>query len=126
MRISDWSSDVCSSDLDGPHLRCQVERVAKADVAHLLHDLLADIVVDRALHQQPRACDAGLAGSAEHAGDSAGDGRADVGVIEDDVGRRSEERRGGTECVSTCRSRWWPSQSTKNKTTKRRDTGQSA
>src|SRR3546814_12591430 len=22
---------------------------------------------------------------------------------------RSEERRVGTECVSTCRSRWWPS-----------------
>src|SRR3546814_15709086 len=21
---------------------------------------------------------------------------------------RSEERRGGKECVSTCRSRWWP------------------
>src|SRR3546814_20764816 len=21
---------------------------------------------------------------------------------------RSEERRGGTECVRTCRSRWWP------------------
>src|SRR3546814_16327575 len=93
MRISDWSSDVCSSDLDGPHLRCQVERVAKADVAHLLHDLLADIVVDRALHQQPRACDAGLAGSAEHPGDSAGDGRADVGVLDDSVGRFAPELR---------------------------------
>src|SRR3546814_18429620 len=23
---------------------------------------------------------------------------------------RSEERRGGKECVSTCRSRWWPYQ----------------
>src|SRR3546814_18277315 len=28
---------------------------------------------------------------------------------------RSEERRGGTECVSTCSTRWWPSQSQKNK-----------
>src|SRR3546814_17212767 len=26
---------------------------------------------------------------------------------------RSEERRVGKECVSTCRSRWWPSQSKK-------------
>src|SRR3546814_18828756 len=24
------------------------------------------------------------------------------------VGARSEERRDGQECVSTCRSRWWP------------------
>src|SRR3546814_14431150 len=23
--------------------------------------------------------------------------------------KRSEERRDGNECVSTCRSRWWPS-----------------
>src|SRR3546814_17123750 len=27
--------------------------------------------------------------------------------------RRSEERRVGKECVSTCRSRWWQSHSTK-------------
>src|SRR3546814_20001305 len=26
------------------------------------------------------------------------------------IRKRSEERRGGQECVSTCRSRWWPSQ----------------
>src|SRR3546814_20447834 len=26
------------------------------------------------------------------------------------AGGRSEERRGGKECVSTCRSRWWPYQ----------------
>src|SRR3546814_12391397 len=29
-------------------------------------------------------------------------GRVDIGVP------RSEERRVGKECVSTCRSRWWP------------------
>src|SRR3546814_18753462 len=28
---------------------------------------------------------------------------------------RSEERRVGKECVSTCRSRWWPYHSKKNK-----------
>src|SRR3546814_14894182 len=27
---------------------------------------------------------------------------------------RSEERRVGKECVSTCRSRWWPDKSKKN------------
>src|SRR3546814_2984818 len=31
----------------------------------------------------------------------------EVGV-EGRKGRRSEERRVGKECVSTCRSRWWP------------------
>src|SRR3546814_1309455 len=78
MRISDWSSDVCSSDLD-------------ADAA-----------------------DAGLCAQAgtEAAkrrlrGAGAGHGRSD----EDDAGQRdrSEERRVGKECVSTCRSRWSPS-----------------
>src|SRR3546814_19003752 len=29
--------------------------------------------------------------------------------------RRSEERRGGKECVSTCRFRWWPFHSKKKK-----------
>src|SRR3546814_16796386 len=29
-------------------------------------------------------------------------------------GGRSEERRVGTECVSTCRSRWWPDALQKN------------
>src|SRR3546814_20197555 len=30
------------------------------------------------------------------------------GVYVQRVVCRSEERRGGKECVSTCRSRWWP------------------
>src|SRR3546814_17507346 len=33
-------------------------------------------------------------------------------------GVRSEERRVGKECVSTCRSRWWPSHLTKKHTLK--------
>src|SRR3546814_21020459 len=31
-----------------------------------------------------------------------------VGAFDDDLGMRSEERRVGKECVSTCRSRWSP------------------
>src|SRR3546814_18262192 len=30
-----------------------------------------------------------------------------------DLSNRSEERRGGKECVSTCRFRWWPDNSKK-------------
>src|SRR3546814_3098440 len=29
-------------------------------------------------------------------------------MVLDEAGKRSEERRVGKECVSTCRSRWWP------------------
>src|SRR3546814_5861406 len=66
MRISDWSSDVCSSDL-----------------WHRVDRRLAD------RQRQARLGD-----------------RADAGAgLEDD---RSEERRVGKECVSTCRSRWSP------------------
>src|SRR3546814_13745565 len=32
----------------------------------------------------------------------------DHGTLTDNNGRRSEERRVGKECVSTCRSRWSP------------------
>src|SRR3546814_1106518 len=64
MRISDWSSDVCSSDLArrrSPALRAEPRHVRPPPVA------------------------------------AHGDDR-----------QRSEERRVGKECVSTCRSRWSP------------------
>src|SRR3546814_1137410 len=67
MRISDWSSDVCSSDL-----------LRQADNLYRLvgkgQDLVQELV------------DAG----------------------DDHLHGRSEERRVGKECVSTCRSRWSP------------------
>src|SRR3546814_4719375 len=70
MRISDWSSDVCSSDLriplqDSPLELRYYERANWTDVApRMLQSLI--------------------------------------------VQSRSEERRVGKECVSTCRSRWSP------------------
>src|SRR3546814_1935818 len=63
MRISDWSSDVCSSDLQ-----------LAVDELRRLHLVIARLV-------------------------QAG---AQIGL------QRSEERRVGKECVSTCRSRWSP------------------
>src|SRR3546814_19721172 len=90
MRISDWSSDVCSSDL---HLR-----------ASLSDSCEVEVLADRALLalQGPQA-EAVL-------------GRLDPKAAEMrfmDVARW-EERRVGTECVSTCRSRWWPYHEKKN------------
>src|SRR3546814_9937649 len=60
MRISDWSSDVCSSDLPADR-------------------------ESRSVHRPPVA-------------------REGAGFLR----ARSEERRVGKECVSTCRSRWSP------------------
>src|SRR3546814_5063820 len=72
MRISDWSSDVCSSDLH------EVDRPRS--------DLM-----------RPRR-DAGC--SVAHA--------VWVFARRGVAMERSEERRVGKECVSTCRSRWSP------------------
>src|SRR3546814_3083845 len=73
MRISDWSSDVCSSDLG-------LTLPAHGEVARQTKAAFADNV----------ALDVRRA---------AGDRIAKA---------RSEERRVGKECVSTCRSRWSP------------------
>src|SRR3546814_5515355 len=82
MRISDWSSDVCSSDLD---LLARGPDVA----ARRLQALDADAAPRRSPASTPprRNRPACASGSA-----------------------RSEERRVGKECVSTCRSRWSPYQ----------------
>src|SRR3546814_1357706 len=84
MRISDWSSDVCSSDLLP------------------VDDGIARRLIDRG-------------------GRTVGADRRDAIAADDDTATRSgerdrwrddadrsEERRVGKECVSTCRSRWSP------------------
>src|SRR3546814_7958956 len=65
-RISDWSSDVCSSDLPRPGR-------SSSDVPSRFQGFVSD--------------------------------RTDINSVRPDV-KRSEERRVGKECVSTCRSRW--------------------
>src|SRR3546814_4333480 len=87
MRISDWSSDVCSSDLHNLYLHGSgpghasprtMRRGGPSGLvlrAHRDHGLAVRIQRDRD-HDRPAA--------------------------------RSEERRVGKECVSTCRSRWAP------------------
>src|SRR3546814_20787600 len=95
MRISDWSSDVCSSDL-------------------FKLGALAGFVPDDAFH----------ADQVDHAGKGVfgADGNDDrhwvgfqtqleliINLEEVRAGAvRSEERSVGQECVSTCRSRWSP------------------
>src|SRR3546814_6910747 len=78
MRISDWSSDVCSSDL--------VERAQR----------------NRGTSNRSRKCR--QTQTAQHGI------VVDVQPGQQRAGKtsRSEERRVGKECVSTCRSRWSP------------------
>src|SRR3546814_15411933 len=101
MRISDWSSDVCSSELRYPADRwifdfsASLAPVASSDSQY------------RAAQQALRDYNGRLA-----AGSATFDRRADnllqtLERIADDLGR-SEERRVGNECVSTCRLRWSP------------------
>src|SRR3546814_3097022 len=77
LRISDWSSDVCSSDLSssgtliaGALRYCRQQKTAQRVVTLV--------------------CDSGNKYLSKMFND------------------RSEERRVGNECVSTCRSRWSP------------------
>src|SRR3546814_10972238 len=109
MRISDWSSDVCSSDL-ALLGRCD-------DRLHLGSELLEVILPSTT--QQGLRCDdqsstaATLATCGEQLDLHAGLASARIGTVQ-----RSEERRVGKECVSTCRSRWPPYHEKKNTTKK--------
>src|SRR3546814_21128308 len=111
MRISDWSSDVCSSDLLLVPAFLQAREMT-VDAVDVVDDLPPVPAGDRAqaeilLHGQP---DEGAAALGD-VGDAEPDdvlGRAALGGLggEEDLAR-SEERRVGNECVSTCKSRGW-------------------
>src|SRR3546814_19305029 len=81
MRISDWSSDVCSSDLS-PDTKLMFGFLIMLQKFSFVSGEKAKI----------------------------------MGAIIACVGMRSDERRVGKECVSTCRSRWSPYHSKKTNT----------
>src|SRR3546814_9326153 len=78
MRVSDWSSDVCSSDLGEKHgeVRCAIALSVPVEGTETVR------------RNRRRVCAAG-------------------GPIVR-IASRSEESRVGKACVSTCRSRWSP------------------
>src|SRR3546814_15859787 len=96
MRISDWSSDVCSSDL-----------MPRAEVLSLEEiDRIASAFVRRGVRRLRLTGGEPLV-------------RRGIEVLVDKLGRhlrtgaldeltRSEGRRAGKECVSTCKFRWSP------------------
>src|SRR3546814_17375482 len=97
MRISDWSSDVCSSDLVGAAVGAALEEVGLAGQADKLADELA--------HGDQRLLDFAIALAAQPR----------LLLLDEPTAGRSEERRVGKECVSTCRSRWSPDHSKQNR-----------
>src|SRR3546814_12317043 len=104
MRISDWSSDVCSSDLwGGGHVEDfrfpavidaeeQERFVFERRTDHLLRVSRYD--------QRPSAAQAQVLNARQQDPHASG-WQERVGFVE-----RSEERRVGKEWVSKCRSRW--------------------
>src|SRR3546814_14972565 len=95
MRISDWSSDVCSSDLN----------LSRRNIISLIKAVSA--LSKRKPYQGSAADENAIPGEGRES--IAGDDREER--LDDDPGDdegRSEERRVGKECVSTCRSRWSP------------------
>src|SRR3546814_18600602 len=137
MRISDWSSDVCSSDLPA-RLAADAERFPDDQLGAALGvfthdadviavgDLLREAVVDLAallrcgqsamqradpLLLDRHCVDAGhlqLLLRQRRLAEKAGHGKGREREATQCQSRRSEERRVGKECVSTCKSRWSP------------------
>src|SRR3546814_11783876 len=119
MRISDWSSDVCSSDLLSSLVAEQLVvaegqrgfRVASISAADLLDLTDARVLLEReAVRRAIERADASSRAqimSAFHRLDRVEAGLHDQHRITGEWDR-SEERRVGKECVSTCRSRWSP------------------
>src|SRR3546814_12180000 len=107
MRISDWSSDVCSSDLETAIFLAEAEIVAHAQL--FIGVKAADEPVELAV--EGFALQAQFLREGVELAMGVGVGRAIEGVDRAIVAvtrLRSEERRGGKECVSTVRSRWSP------------------
>src|SRR3546814_1322011 len=89
MRISDWSSDVCSSDLPNICSASLVTRSAISEAKYLTIEISAradrpESNSEQTWYMSWRAASISVA------------------IV------RSAERRVGKECVSTCRSRWSP------------------
>src|SRR3546814_12831149 len=118
MRISDWSSDVCSSDLPQRHHRDWKERKSFADHGKL-RSMPSHYGVDAGYLQSH--CD--HAGQLRHLPQrhhrdwKERKSFADHGELRPVPSHSSEERRVGKEGVSTCRSRWSPSHYKTNKHT---------
>src|SRR3546814_16877691 len=126
MRISDWSSDVCSSDLlkqpangiarSEDEARAVVARIGYPVVirpSYVLGGRAMEIVRGAAQLERYMTEAVKVSGKSPVLIDSYLSDAIEVDVdcladAETQFVARSEERRVGQECVSTCRSRWSP------------------
>src|SRR3546814_19673657 len=101
MRISDWSSDVCSSDLRQDRIKPDGGRPDRRIIMGALPRQQCKGVNEQyTLSLRP---DERLSRLGKHRF-----GGACIQIACKFAPDRSEERRVGKECVSTCRSRWSP------------------
>src|SRR3546814_20436523 len=104
MRISDWSSDVCSSDLCANNVARPVGSLTYTQMLNDKGGIECDLTVARTAHD------------AFYIVTGTGFATHDFDWIRRNIPHgmnaqlfdvpRSEERRVGKECFSTCRSRW--------------------
>src|SRR3546814_15826612 len=104
MRISDWSSDVCSSDLKVPKLGPPLPGDLGRPIVAAQQN--GEIVPVPPIGQTPPD-GRSLADEARERARQERE-RAQTSRLFLGGGSRSDERRVGKECVSTCRSRWSP------------------
>src|SRR3546814_4956175 len=93
LRISDWSSDVCSSDLTVSAAALDLPEPEETGTT---------FIANAELKAMQAADLSGLPALADDSGLCVEALNGDPGIF------RSEERRVGKACVSTCRSRWSP------------------
>src|SRR3546814_14718891 len=100
MRISDWSADVCSSDL--VQLAITLTRLG-GDIDRFSFRPQDRFLAGQGVVTEPHSFDVEVVAVVN--------GKRHVWKYANPEGRtriRSEERRVGKECVSPCRSRWSP------------------
>src|SRR3546814_16519142 len=101
MRISDWSSDVCSSDLSraSPSIGSSWTRRGADNMSKSMYAVV-DPATGDVVQEYPTATDEQIEAALASAAKA--------------FKERSEERRVGKACVSRCRSRWAPRTSKQN------------
>src|SRR3546814_7414471 len=109
MRISDWGSDVCSPDLQYGLVNVPVTLVSGIEAELLTESLFlspnVDAQHDTGVVRWSTQSDVTATIKLEASGfDDSGAWSRSFTLVDG----RSEERRVGKECVSTCRSRWSP------------------
>src|SRR3546814_11879222 len=111
MRISDWSSDVCSSDLIAGQNQSSLRRTNVQPT--LPRNGFADLS-DCDIHASASGVASGRFAIYIRFRDEASTDQC-LRYVQFGLGKRSEERRVGKECVSTGRSRWSPYHKKKKK-----------